>query len=165
YVNAAEINTDGIDMTWTWDIETNNLGGFRSKLIATYINKYDFVDHNGVKIDAVNSFNSTNSARPVQDKKFNWSLDWSRGQHTGNLTWHHIGSYKSDEGDLATISSQNTFDVQYAYTFVDVDATLTVGIANLTDEEPPTVETEFGYDSLTHDPRGMIAYLRGRINF
>ncbi|PCJ16373.1 MAG: hypothetical protein COB04_10945 [Gammaproteobacteria bacterium] len=165
YVNAGEINTDGIDMAWTWDFEAYDLGGFRSKLVATYINSYDLVDHNGVEIDALNNFNKTNSARPVQDKKFNWGLDWSRGQHTGNLTWHHIGSYQSDVGDLDTISSQNTFDVQYSYTFVQVDATLTGGIANLTDEAPPTVETEFGFDSLTHDPRGMMAYLRGRINF
>ena len=165
YVNAAEIQTDGFDLAWTWDIDTNNSGGFRSKWIATWINSYDFVDQNGVEVDALDNFNSSNSARPIQDIKFNWSLDWSMGQHIANFTWHYIDSYESDAGEMDDIDSQNTFDVQYGYNFVQVDAMVTLGIANLTDEDPPAVETEFGYDSLTHDPRGMMAYLRGKINF
>ena len=165
YVNAAEIKTDGFDLAWTWDIDTNNSGGFRSKWLATWVNSYDFVDQNGVKIDALDNLNNTNSARPVQDIKFNWSLGWSMGQHAANFTWHYIDSYDSDTGDLDQIDSQNTFDVQYAYNFVQMDAMVTLGVANLTDEEPPEVALEFGYDSLTHDPRGMMAYLRGKINF
>lgn len=165
FVNAAEVLTDGVDFSWTWDIETMDIGGLQSKLMVTWVNTFDFTGTDGEEIDVLDNYNKNNPARPNQDLKFNWHLGWFKGQHGANFTWHYIDSYDTDMENLEQVDSHHTFDVQYAYSLVRVDASVSVGIINLTDEEPPEVETEFGYDSYTHDPRGIIGYVRGRYRF
>jgi len=64
----------------------------------------------------------------------------------------------------SSIDSWVTADVQYTYSFGDLkylsDASVTVGIQNLTNEEPPFVPVITGYDGTLHDPRGRLWTLR-----
>jgi iron complex outermembrane receptor protein len=48
-----------------------------------------------------------------------------------------------------------------------VDTQITMGVLNLTDEEPPLVwdAANFSYDSRQHDARGRMAYVRLKFAF
>ncbi|HEX5057176.1 MAG TPA: hypothetical protein VFX02_11855, partial [Gammaproteobacteria bacterium] len=64
-----------------------------------------------------------------------------------------------------TIDSTTTFDLQYSYRFESFEQageglTLTLGGINVTDEDPPHVSTNGGYNSKVHDPRGALFYLK-----
>ena len=64
--------------------------------------------------------------------------------------------------------------MQYSYDFDqlfgDGLTNLSVGINNLTDQDPPAVDRNSAdgrraFDSLVHDPRGRIAYVRVKHSF
>jgi outer membrane receptor protein involved in Fe transport len=94
---------------------------------------------------------------------------WNLGQHTVNLFARHVDSYNNDQLDATglprndTIDAHTTFDLQYSYrleNWTDEDMALTVGGINVTDEDPPYVATNGGYDSKVHDPRGALYYVK-----
>ena len=62
------------------------------------------------------------------------------------------------------IESMTTADVQYTYSFGDrglfSDSTITLGIQNFTDEEPPVIANVTAYDGTLHDGRGRIWFVR-----
>ena len=62
------------------------------------------------------------------------------------------------------IDSFTTMDLQYTYSLGELsfitDSRVTFGIQNLTNEEPPWVPVNTGFDATLHDPRGRIWFLR-----
>lgn len=91
-------------------------------------------------------------------------------QHAfSNFVNHWIGALAlqptfADRFLDSSIDSWVTADVQYTYSFGDLkylsDASVTVGIQNLTNEGPPFVPVITGYDGTLHDPRGRLWTLR-----
>lgn len=77
-----------------------------------------------------------------------------------------IGSYRDDQNANRLIPRQTTFDAQYRLSLGGIagaqDVDVTVGALNLTDRDPPPVNTNAGYDSKVHDPRGRVVYVRIR---
>ena len=71
--------------------------------------------------------------------------------------------------DFAQIDSHTTVDLQYSYRFGGIgpvqDAAITLGVINLFDEEPPFVDTDGGFETRTHDPRGRLVYARLKVGF
>ena len=66
---------------------------------------------------------------------------------------------------MRQIDSMTTADIQYnvqlpAFSFQSEGSSLTLGIKNFTDEEPPLLNNDGAYDPFTHDPRGRIWYAR-----
>jgi hypothetical protein len=58
--------------------------------------------------------------------------------------------------------------VQYNYRFApwgdnDEGMVLSIGGINVTDEDPPYVSTNGGFDSKVHDPRGALYYIKAAI--
>lgn len=110
----------------------------------------------------------------------NAGLNWQRGRHGATVNVRYIDGYKDDTpqnaflgayiGYAETIDSMTTVDAQYrldlpAFTSLNDDSQLTLGIKNLLNEEPPLVNTDGAYDYYTHDPRGRIFYVRYRLQF
>lgn len=71
--------------------------------------------------------------------------------------------------DFAQIDSHTTVDLQYSYRFGGIgpvqDAAITLGVINLFDAEPPFVDTDGGFETRTHDPRGRLVYARLKVGF
>ena len=69
-----------------------------------------------------------------------------------------------------TIDDYTVVDMQYTYMmpsfgFQADGSAVTVGVKNLTDEDPPSVNTDGGFDPFASaDPRGRIYYFRYRLN-
>ena len=121
--------------------------------------------------------------------KINGTLNWSRGNHRAFMIVKHVdevdfGDPNANGGarfwnqtiqlaqevegkaDFFTrwIDAVTTVDVQYTYNLGELsifsDAEVTLGIQNLTNEDPPWIPVITGYDGTLHDPRGRIWSLR-----
>ena len=100
-------------------------------------------------------------------------MQWQTDRHAVNTFVRYIDSYVDDEVDIGQgaafyrpIDSQVTLDAQYTLTLQAARAPkLTFGAINLTDEDPPRVQTSGGYDSKVHDPRGRMLYAKALFRF
>ena len=173
YFNAANVTTDGIDLELAYNFPENSLGEFSLTFDASHYLSYE-IPVGGSNIDIVGLFNHDNFARSLPDTKANASLRWINGAHHASLTARHIAGYKTTRanppaGYSQNIDSQLTWDAQYNYQLsaTSLDTQITLGILNLTDEEPPLVwdSVNFSYDTRQHDARGRMAYVRLKFAF
>ena len=167
YDNASSLETDGFDLSITYDIDAGNVGDFRLGAEATVVSSYDGVDPQAGRIDGAGKRNFRNFATSVPELRTNASVNWQRGSHSANLYVRHIDSYIDDEDtSLPRIDSYLTVDAQYNFRFQgERGPTISVGAINLLDEDPPRVATNGGYDSKVHDPRGRLLYAKASFSF
>ena len=176
YLNAQELEAAGIDLTagYTWDME--NLGNFRTQLNLSWMMDYDLVDPNGNSIDGIGSRNAGNTVgHPLPEYKANLLLGWSRDRHSVIVNVNYVDEYEDDLpqsalrgafiGFAPTIDSMTTVDIQYnfqlpAFSFQSEGSTVTLGMKNALNEEPPLLNNDGAFDPFTHDPRGRIFYAR-----
>lgn len=195
FVNIGSVKTDGFDVNadYTWDVGS---GTFIFDASATFLTSFD-VDSDGdgaQDFDGAGSRNQSNSFNTMPEIRGNGAVTWFTGNHTARLGFNYIDGYRNDQGNNAPIDSWTTLDAMYAYTFNgligDGDTTFTIGINNLTDEDPPALfrddngdgapDGRFradgtynrgwvdrpGYDDRAgHDLRGQIVYVRFKHSF
>ena len=182
YVNASSLETSGLDLVSSYKIETD-IGQFTPSINATYILAYDLDDPQADKIDGLGLRNFANIGVSAPQLRLNFGLNWQVDNHSANVFVRYIDSYEDDQncadGTLFSeactqgfkeIDSHVTVDMQYnmnlsAYFETDTSYVLTLGGTNVTDEEPPQVFTNSGFDSKVHDPRGRQLYARIAIEF
>jgi hypothetical protein len=173
YENAATLETDGIDLSVSYERETIRAGILRAGATATRISSYDALDPQVGLIRGAGRRNFSNFATSVPSLRGNVYVNWRRGSHGVNLFLNYIGSYLDDETQagldsqpLTRIDDYLTVDAQYSLrTATDGSVTLSLGAMNLFDATPPHVATNGGYDSKVHDPRGRLLYARARFSF
>jgi iron complex outermembrane receptor protein len=175
FINAAKVNTDGIDVAVDWNIPAGGAGDFGLRLAATQFFKYEIPTANGTK-DVVGLFNHDNFVRSMPKTKWNLTADWENGNHRLAAVIYDTSSYRTERevapaaqamGFSNSIASWTTIDLQYSYNFMmgDTEGVITLGGKNITDEEAPRVfdAANFSYDPKQHDPRGQMWY--GRVKF
>jgi iron complex outermembrane receptor protein len=187
FVNIGAVETDGIDINADYTMDVGN-----STLIfdaaATQVMSFDVdVDGDGsTEFDGAGSRNFSNNFSTMPELRAHAGVTWLMGDHSANLTFRHIDSYKNDQSNDAEVDSWNTIDAQYSILLPGLigegDTRLTVGVNNLTDEDPPALYRNDangnrlplqgaggvfdgidrpGYDDRAgHDIRGRIVYFR-----
>ena len=181
FVNANAIDTDGLDFAARAIYETD-LGTFRPMIDATYILSYDITGPDGVETDGAGKMNRTNVGNPAPELRANIGLHWFRGIHSATIFYRYVDSYERndtsrdpDSGMLVVsntdkIDSYDQIDLQYSlslgsHLYEDSEATLTIGVINAFDEDPPFVSVQGGYDPRTGDPRGRRVYAKLGFSF
>ena len=175
FINAAKVNTDGVDVAVDWNIPAGGAGDFGLRLAATQFFKYEIPTANGTK-DVVGLFNHDNFVRSMPKTKWNLTADWENGNHRLAAVVFNTSSYRTERavpasaqalGFTDSIDSWMTIDLQYSYSFMvgSTEGVFTLGGKNITDEEAPRVydAANFSYDPKHHDPRGQMWY--GRVKF
>jgi iron complex outermembrane receptor protein len=173
YANASALETDGLDLMFSRELDLRGGGELRTGLEATYIASYDLVDPQAGAIDGAGRRNFANFGTSTPEWRANAFVQWSNERHGVSAYLRFIDSYVDDEVDLGQgpeffrpIDSQVTLDAQYTLRLRAARApTLTFGAINLTDEDPPRVHTSGGYDSKVHDPRGRMFYAKALFRF
>lgn len=183
YVNASSLTTNGFDIVASYKLETE-IGSFMPNLSATFINTYDLNDPQAGKVEGAGRRNFTNVGVSSPELRANLGLGWRHDAYGANVFVRYISSYDDDQNcadgsaitlgcgnaGLKEVDSHVTYDAQFT---VDVGSlldtqtsyVLTLGGINLTDEEPPQLFTNAGFDSKVHDPRGRQLYLRLAVEF
>ena len=167
--NAASAETDGFDFSASYFLDTD-IGTFGISNETTFINSFDLqAVEGGPTIEGAGFRNQESAlANSIPEWRSNTNFSWSNERHQANLIVRHISSYDERLGgdETASIDSWTVLDAQYSYRFPvfdDNEASVTLGILNLTDEDPPEVQgnlNEFGYDTKVHDARGAVWYAR-----
>jgi outer membrane receptor protein involved in Fe transport len=176
YTNASALETDGFDLSLAYRFDLGDgRGSLRVGMDGTYITSYDISDPQAGQVDGAGKRNFGNFGTSTPQWRANAFATWQRGdRHAVNGFVRYIDSYVDDEVELGQgpafyrpIDSQVTIDAQYALTLRGVAATptLSFGVMNLTNEDPPHVATSGGYDSKVHDPRGRLFYAKAVFKF
>jgi outer membrane receptor protein involved in Fe transport len=175
YVNASSLETAGIDFVTSYKVETE-VGAFTPSVNATYILDYNLVDPQAGSVEGAGLRNFNNIGVSSPELRLNFGLNWKTEGYSANLFARHISSYDDDQnvdaatGNFLEIDSHTTIDAQLN---IDLGAMfesksnyiLTLGGTNLTDQDPPQVFTNSGFDSKVHDPRGRQIYARLAVQF
>lgn len=175
YVNASSLTTNGVDLVASYKIETD-IGTFVPNISTTYITAYDLDDPQAGKIDGAGRRNFTNIGVSSPELRANIGLSWSNEAYSANLFARYISAYDDDQNPdpsgngFLEVDSHMTYDAQVNVDLGTVLNTqtsyvLTFGGINLTDENPPQVFTNSGFDSRVHDPRGRQLYVRLAVEF
>jgi len=168
YINAANVDTDGLDLSANYLFASGSTGDFALHLTATHFLSYEIPDPSGGTQNVVGKFNHDNFARSIPETKANLSLDWISGNHKAVAMAYYVSSYETSRavpvGSSQNIDSWTTLDLQYAYN-LELDnsaAVFSLGVKNVFDEQPPVVydAANLSYDPKHHDPRGRIYYAR-----
>ena len=166
FINADRIETTGVDLSARGTVDTG-AGLFSGWAEATWLFSYD-VTNAGVEIDALGKLNRANVGAPNQRFRGAAGLTWAAGPWEVNGLVRHIGGYEDDGG--GSIDSFTTLDANVRWSLdgffgfgADNETTLTLGAANLLDEDPPYVAIGGNYDPRSADPRGRRVFLGFRI--
>ncbi|MCZ6854488.1 MAG: TonB-dependent receptor, partial [Gammaproteobacteria bacterium] len=192
FANANGADISGIDLntSYTFDTGIGNFRiGAQAAWLEEY---EVVATTGGVTqvFDAVGNYNSTNPvARALPEWRVNGTLNWNYNNHRAFLIVKWVDEIESDiplgtrgffaatarlggnpgiAGDFfdTKIESMTTADVQYTYTFNDVgilqNTAVTLGIMNVTNEEPPLIANVTAYDGTIHDGRGRMWFFRVR---
>jgi iron complex outermembrane receptor protein len=144
FTNIGFVETDGFDINASYDMDIGN-GSLGFDFGATYVNKFDVdVTGDGTEtFDGAGSRNRRNSFNTMPEWRTNLSATYYTGNHVGRIGLRYVGEYENDNSGNAPMDSWTTVDLLYAYTFAgllgDGDTTLTLGINNVLDEDPPAL--------------------------
>ncbi|MFB3078475.1 MAG: TonB-dependent receptor domain-containing protein, partial [Lysobacterales bacterium] len=173
YINAAKVDTHGLDLNAYYTFSTDTIGDFGVQLSATHFLSYEIPTAAGGVRDVVGFFNHDNFARSIPETKANLSFDWTMGSHSATVSAFYVDSYATTRtvppGSSQQIDDWTTVDLQYAYN-LDLSASqvvLTLGVKNAFDAEPPVVydAANLSYDPKHHDPRGRMYYMKVKYGF
>jgi len=161
FVNAEAIDTSGLDFGIRYTYDAGRWGTFQPSFEGTFIIDYDIIDPSTGEVDGAGSRNFTNIGSPTPELRWNAGLNYQNGPFFYNFFARHIDSLDDDQNPGSTVDSQTRFDMQWgvdigSFTDLTDSAVFTIGVTNLTDEEPPFVLTNGGFESRVHDPRGRL---------
>ena len=169
FVNIGSVETDGIDVNANYNTDLGN-GNLNLNFGATFVNSFD-VDGDGdgvLDFDGAGSRNFRNSFATMPELRANLSGTYFIGDHTFNLAARYIDGYDNDQSNDGPVDSWTTFDAQYSYVWSgligDGDTTLTLGVNNLTDEDPPALTRRNADGSITQRFNDNGTYNRGWID-
>lgn len=183
FINAASVETDGIDLSVRYPINTDDAGRFELFGAATHILTYKFQEGPDLPvIDGRGKRNFQTIGAPAPKWRGNAGVDWFRGNHGANLTLRYTHKYSMAANEVdpriaiiqgrepsTSVSRHVTVDVQYSYEFADLFGmgapSVSVGAINLLNEKPPGIDSGPGWDTKIHDPRGRIIYGSLRLAF
>lgn len=178
FANLGGVTADGIDLTANYDFDEVFGGKLVVNTSITYINSYDIDSGDGSPtFDGANNRNSSfGQLGSVPDTRVNVGFDWNNDQHSFSFYVRHIGGYddRTPNTDYDSIDSFTVFDTNYSFDTSGLigegTTNLSIGINNLTDEEPPAIDRDSAngrraFDSLVHDPRGRTIYARFKHSF
>ncbi len=162
--NLGGTNTHGVDVTANYRVKSY-VGTFTFGLNTTYVSKFEYQDFKdgpwnqnvGVYVGSGPVFRWQHTATAV----------WSKDAFTAGLTGHLKSGYV-DSDPTNYVGKYATLDVFGSWKATK-GLTLTAGIRNLTDRDPPfswqTQVFQSGYDPRYTDPTGRTYYVRGSYDF
>lgn len=158
FINGASLRTWGVDGSVRRRFLLNGLE-LTPSIRFNWVGEYSVEDHvRQVRRDAAGQRNTNlPGVHALPRWRAQMQLDWQSGRHQGRVQLNHVDSYRDDGPHPAVIASHTTVDAHYRW---PRDGwVLGVGVLNLTDRDPPSVQDFLGYDSRTHDPRGRLWYV------
>ncbi|MDJ0710631.1 MAG: TonB-dependent receptor [Woeseiaceae bacterium] len=170
--NLATYETSGIDFQIDYGFETG-IGLVDLRASGTYLSEYDYLPFAGGELIQLAGFFGGDPAwgnpATFAEWQVNYGVTLTRDDWGANLT----ARYMSETDDIAAAPA-NLQNVADAITYLDIqgyynwnDVTFTLGVRNLTDEDPPYVTAYDDMNTLqfSYDTQGRYIYGRASISF
>ncbi len=170
--NLATYQTSGIDFQVEYGFESG-IGLVDLFASGTYLSEYDYLPFSGGELIQLAGFFGGDPAfgnpAAFAEWQVNYGVTLTRDDWGANLTARYMS--ETDDIDAAPANLSNTAD---AITYLDVqgyynwkDLTFTLGVRNLTDEEPPYVTAYDDMNTLqfSYDTQGRYIYGRASFSF
>jgi iron complex outermembrane receptor protein len=163
--NLGDMNTNGVDLSAGYKLRTKDYGNFTFNYSGTWVHKYEYQNFIGDEMHQnVGVYSGT---API----FRWqntvNVNWAQGKLGGGLVAHYKSGYL-DQDEENHVASYTTFDGYGSWKALP-GLTLTAGVRNLFDREPPlsyqTTVFQAGYDPRYTDPIGRTMYVRATYDF
>lgn len=163
--NLGELKTSGIDLSFAWRSGALPIGNIGVTLDGTYITKYDYQrERGGAFIDALGRYSDN---APVFRWQHALQVNWTRGPWGATLAQRHKSGYR-DQDPARRVSSYELYDLSASYTGIK-NLTLTAGVLNLFDKEPPisvqVTTFQRGFDPRFTDPLQRSLLFRAAYKF
>ena len=166
YQNLAEQHVDALDFGVEYRINTS-VGTFVSGLSATYMYKFDNKPRPKNDDGSPASFIDEAGSYGVPEWRGNTSLFWYYDKYSLGATVYYVDSFDQLYGAVSEVDSHTTLDLHASYQITDA-ATLSLGAANVTDEEAPWSDSEaegYSFSAAGHNPMGTMLYGRISVRF
>jgi outer membrane receptor protein involved in Fe transport len=176
--NYDKFKLSGIDTQLDYRLGLDQLGmspragAIKIGSVVSYLRKYVVIPSDGTA--------STDFAGGISDTfvtsdgenlythphwKTNSYLSYLNGPFTGTLRWRYIGHMRNLDAPGTTVPSVSYFDLYAHYTF-DNRFSISGGITNLTDKQPPFIGTlELRTDAATYDVVGRTWFVGAQVRF
>ncbi len=166
--NAGGNKTAGLDFAVSYRTETASAGTFRYNFEGTWLQKYNFRDPSGRLIKGKNVYD----LGVFPSWRANFSTLWMKDDYGAGFNARYIGNFRECEDDDCSVpepldrdvAANITADVFVSYTKKSDIGTsrLTVGVNNVTDQDPSIIYNGFlgTSDASTYDYLGRYFYMR-----
>ena len=177
--NLGDTKTEGIDVTVNWNSGATPNGRFNASLRGSYVTKYEFqVEPGGRFFSPLGNYNAQFGGpviRYSQVVRLNWDLA-SWGVSLGN---RYTSGYRDQNSQGApfnvapfntnTVDSYSIFDASVTWRGIK-GLTLSLGIDNLLDSDPPFTNQSGrfqarAYDDRFHNPLGRAYRMSAKYEF
>lgn len=170
--NLATYKTSGIDFQVDYGLDTG-IGLVDFRVAGTYLSEYDYLPFAGGELIELAGFFGGDPAfgnpATFAEWQVNYGVTLTRDDWGANLTARYMS--ETDDIDAAPANLSNVAD---SITYLDIqgyynwnDVTFTLGVRNLTDEDPPYVTAYDDMNTLqfSYDTQGRYYYVRGSVSF
>ena len=148
--NLAFERAEGYELGFNFGVDLDGMGDLR---FSGNINKYltqESQSSSTVPVINCRGFFGT-SCDPISDLTWTQRTTWTWGDLTASLQWRHTDAVSIERPELASTFSAFTgiddydyLDLYVSYYLWDERVRLSLGVDNLTDEEPPILGNESG---------------------
>lgn len=144
--NLGVTNTSGIDFNLAYDYED-----FDFYFNGSYLTKLETAVAPGAPLtDVLNTINNS------QKFRFQGGVGWSPGAVRTMLTVNHLSGYLNNSvSPSQSVDAYTTVDAYLGYEF-DFGLTAAIDVRNLFEQDPPYVNTTYGYDAQSANPIGRL---------
>ena len=166
YQNLAEQRVEALDFGLDYTIKTS-VGVFDAGLAATYQYKYDNKPRPKNDDGSPASFLDEAGSYGAPEWRGKTSLFWYYDKYSAGATVNYVDSFDQLYGAVSEVDSFTTLDLQASYDLTD-NSRLTIGAANVTDEEAPWSDSEpegYAFSAAGHNPLGTMLYGRFEVRF
>ena len=170
--NLSTYETSGIDFQVDYGMETG-IGLLDFRVTGTYLTDYDYLPFSGGEtVQLAGNFGGDpafGNPAAFAEWQVNYGVTLTRDDWGGNLTARYMS--ETDDIDAAPANLSNVAD---SVTYLDIqgyynwnEVTFTLGVRNLTDEEPPYVTAYDDMNTLqfSYDTQGRYIYGRASVSF
>jgi iron complex outermembrane recepter protein len=170
--NVALLTLNGWDILADYEFDLGAKGLIGVSYVGTLTEENDLVPFaGGTPFECAGAFGA-DCGEPQPNYKHRMTAKWANGPYTAQLLWRHIGSSDDDEGLGFTVAvpeldAVNYFDVSGSWAVNDT-LTLTGGIDNLMDEEPPILgdnQEQANTWPATYDVFGRTVFVKATARF
>lgn len=165
FENIGNVTTSGLDVEANYSL-ASELGEFQFTYALNYVLSYE-----DARPNADGSMRIDTQEGDFEQPEVRWTFNtsWVKDDWNASLAINYIGEFKQD----ASVAADGISDID-AWTTVDTtvnfigfeSTTLTLGVTNILNEEPPFSYHDFmGFVNSTHNSQGRFMYVKASYEF